>query len=382
MKKASSASSLDSRNNPESQSDSNISSILDRTQEHLILQLDTWRHNKLFNEIGLPAMYCLIALSLLVIFAIESFMQGHVLHAQVLLGFGILTVLCFIYIRISNNKKILSKIMALLFGALCIFLFITGGIEGTGSLWSLIFPLTAFYIQSLIRGLISIILFLSLIIFTYSMDIPGIDPYSYSQVTMERLFAVFITLSAMSFLYVFSRTTTEVKIDTQSKDFLAMANTDELTGLSNRRHMTNLLVREFSRVNRTKRTFSLIIFDIDHFKNINDDYGHDAGDEILKDIPALLFSALRAQDVCARWGGEEFLILLPETGIDGAQLVAERLRKAFAVNTINFKSQNLSVTISLGVSEYNLNESLENFLTRTDDNLYKAKQAGRNCIAV
>jgi len=159
------------------------------------------------------------------------------------------------------------------------------------------------------------------------------------------------------------------------------ARTDSLTGISNRRDLTNRITQEISRANRFKRTFSLLMLDLDRFKRINDDYGHLAGDHLLKEISGKMKSLLRTIDTCGRWGGEEFLILLPETPPSGAFLVAENMRSAIQSLRVTFNDQVLQVTVSIGVHQYHEGETIDECLRLGDEALYKAKRHGGNRIA-
>ncbi|MGC8719404.1 MAG: sensor domain-containing diguanylate cyclase [Thermodesulforhabdaceae bacterium] len=158
-----------------------------------------------------------------------------------------------------------------------------------------------------------------------------------------------------------------------------LSETDQLTGLYNRRKMESHLHDEFIRYERYGRPFSIILLDVDHFKLINDNYGHDTGDSVLKEISSLLRKHTRKSDVVARWGGEEFLILCPETNGRDASILAEKLRKIIKEHNFGIDR---SVTISAGIAEMNANFSkIQNLLTHADRNLYKAKSQGRDrCI--
>lgn len=158
-----------------------------------------------------------------------------------------------------------------------------------------------------------------------------------------------------------------------------MATHDEQTGLFNRRRFEQCINDEIYRAKRYERGFSLIMFDIDHFKSINDNHGHETGDRVLARLSEVVTSQLRQADVFARWGGEEFMILLPETGLDGAELVAEATRKIIAQT--DFRKPR-HVTVSLGVTQYRQPESIDSLLTRVDNLLYQAKSEGRNQTAV
>ncbi|MEX2353387.1 MAG: GGDEF domain-containing protein [Gammaproteobacteria bacterium] len=359
---------------------SSISHILDETQGHLILRWDAWRSTHHRNEIGLSALYCLVALFFLVFFATEAFLRFQTLHAQVLLGFAILTVCCFAYLRTTGNKRSTNTFVVILFGALCLFLFYTSGINGTGPLWYFVFPLVALYIQRLWAGILSVLILFILTILLLTLQPAGFDPSLYSQDFIERLFAVYLAISIMAFLYAFIRTSAELNMDNINRNYRNLANTDELTKLPNRRRMTEVLYQEVARNQRNQTTFSIIIFDIDYFKKLNDLHGHDAGDAVLKAVPEIIHKILRSQDICARWGGEEFLVLLPETGLAGARHVAERLRTAFEEYITSHMDIDLSVTISLGVFEFKDAFDLDDCIKQADKNLYQAKHDGRNRV--
>ncbi|MBN2646524.1 MAG: sensor domain-containing diguanylate cyclase [Thiotrichales bacterium] len=155
------------------------------------------------------------------------------------------------------------------------------------------------------------------------------------------------------------------------------ANHDQLTGALNRRVFDQFIHKSVLEFQRYRDPFSLIICDIDHFKHVNDTYGHNFGDQILKELYAELSQILRASDTICRWGGEEFAILLPRTGLDKAVAVAEKIREH--ISQTEFSGQ-YPLTISLGVSELRLDDKPENWFERADQALYTAKETGRNRV--
>ncbi|WP_448206381.1 diguanylate cyclase [Azospirillum sp. sgz302134] len=162
-----------------------------------------------------------------------------------------------------------------------------------------------------------------------------------------------------------------------------LATIDPLTGVWNRRHFLEFAAAELGRARRHGRRLSVFLLDLDHFKAVNDGYGHAAGDEVLRTAVARARGALRTSDQIARFGGEEFVILLPETDLPGAHIVAERVRAAIAGAPVSVDGRHVTVTGSLGVAEWNGAEpSIEQTLRRADAALYEAKQAGRNCVCV
>ncbi|WP_419770737.1 MAG: diguanylate cyclase [Candidatus Marinarcus sp.] len=164
---------------------------------------------------------------------------------------------------------------------------------------------------------------------------------------------------------------------TAKKELEKLSVTDKLTGLYNRRQLDTVMVTEIERANRYKKSLSLLIIDIDFFKKVNDVYGHQVGDETLIALAKILSDNVRLSDIVGRFGGEEFLIILPETNISEAQLLAEKLR--LAVEKYEFHRIG-HATISIGVAQYELTTSEETLIYQADSALYKAKANGRNCV--
>lgn len=160
------------------------------------------------------------------------------------------------------------------------------------------------------------------------------------------------------------------------------ARTDFLTKLINRRAMHRFLQNEIARFGRAGGTFSLVLVDIDHFKMINDQFGHDVGDEVLIALSRAFESAVREQDIVSRWGGEEFLLLLPNTAQIDAVEQAERLRQLLDSDALKIECYPYRVTASFGVCEFKPGESLEFLLKQADVALYRAKAQGRNQVRV
>jgi len=153
--------------------------------------------------------------------------------------------------------------------------------------------------------------------------------------------------------------------------------TDELTGIYNRRKIENVLKRVFAESERYNKEFSVILCDLDFFKRINDNFGHLIGDEVLKKVSNLLTENIRYVDICGRWGGEEFLIICPETDINSACNLAIRLRDLIENSTFKHKER---LTVSFGVTSYLYQEEIRNLIKRVDENLYQAKRKGRNIV--
>lgn len=164
-----------------------------------------------------------------------------------------------------------------------------------------------------------------------------------------------------------------------TKQLERLATIDDMTGLYNRRHFLRLAQAEWSRLRRYKRSLSLLVIDIDFFKAINDRYGHAAGDETIRLIAARLLDGRRGSDIVGRLGGEEFAVLLPETDLDRAALVAERIRDGVASLDLSFCQAHFKTSVSIGIAPAEREMSALTILLKTaDDALYSAKSKGRN----
>lgn len=162
-----------------------------------------------------------------------------------------------------------------------------------------------------------------------------------------------------------------------------ISRTDGLTGLLNRKTWEQSLNHEFRRFQRYKHTCSLIMFDIDHFKNVNDNYGHPAGDEVIRQTSRILSEGIRNIDIAGRYGGEEFAVILVDTDADGAKVVAERLRTAIEASSVHYEDKIINYTISLGICE--LSERVTDptmWIDSADRGLYRAKRGGRNTSVI
>ena len=156
-----------------------------------------------------------------------------------------------------------------------------------------------------------------------------------------------------------------------------LVTTDELTNTYNRRAFNNHMYKNMSRAKRYNEPLSVLMLDIDYFKNVNDSHGHDVGDLVLKSLAYAVKGSIRQEDIFARWGGEEFTVLLPQTGKDTALQLAERLRQTVAEHHF---PKSLHITVSIGCTTFQNDDSFESFVKRADTALYQAKDSGRNIV--
>jgi diguanylate cyclase (GGDEF)-like protein len=213
--------------------------------------------------------------------------------------------------------------------------------------------------------------------------IPGVDPVTLSVTLSAQFTAHMLGWISVVQMQTYRRKSFQAFIDEKdAKEMVAyLANIDPLTKSLTRRQFLSIAESEFRRFQRYHRPLSIMILDADHFKKINDTHGHHAGDLALRSLSLVAMEQKRAQDTFGRLGGEEFALLLPETPLDRAVVVAERIRLVWEVSPINLDGHLIRSTISIGVVEAaSTNESLEDLLRRADRLLYKAKQSGRNRV--
>ena len=166
-----------------------------------------------------------------------------------------------------------------------------------------------------------------------------------------------------------------------TEELNAISRTDPLTLLSNRRGVLEKCNNEQLRLRRYDIAYSMILCDLDFFKKVNDENGHDAGDYILVNVAKILKGSVRSIDDVSRWGGEEFLIILPESGLEGAKKVGEKIRASIESSVFNFAGKELKITMSLGVvCHSNKENNFEELIKIADEFLYKAKESGRNIV--
>ncbi|MDO9576882.1 MAG: sensor domain-containing diguanylate cyclase [Candidatus Cloacimonadales bacterium] len=176
------------------------------------------------------------------------------------------------------------------------------------------------------------------------------------------------------------RKAAEIKLAEAYRKLEILSRTDPLTTLSNRRALLENINHEIFRNERNKEIFSIIICDVDDYKFINDNYGHNAGDFVLKEIGNLITKSLRKQDYVGRWGGDEFLMLLPNTKFEGGRILADNIREKVATHDFQYKEDHISLSMSFGVAEFNKGLSLHDCIKNADDSLYKAKAEGKNKV--
>lgn len=333
------------------------------------------RVSRVLTGLSVAAIACLGGISL------KAWYADHKTHAIVLGVFLLFIVVNLAAYWITRNRWQNKTGMLCIVGTLFIYLVASGGENNTGPLWLYVFPPLVFYLTSLQVG--TLLLSLCLLFTIVTFQFPHL-PFVLAQYELDfqlRFFTTMVFESIFCFVLETSRLRARNELVRLATRHEHAARTDELTGLPNRRDMQIQLNNEFARYQRSGHHFSVVLIDLDLFKRINDDYGHEAGDHVLQMFAELMITVCRQSDIPCRWGGEEFLILLPDTSLLQALTLSERLRYEVDQHGFMLKSERLPVTISAGVCSISQCSSIDHLLRQADKHLYDAKTAGRNRIA-
>ena len=349
-------------------------------QERVNSRIASTQQNEEQRVVGVLRFLSLGALFFLVAIGTKSHLSGHHFHGNILFLFGIITLTNLINFQLRGNASFFQNAFIFMVGILFLYLTASGGESNTGPLWFYVFPPIGFYVMGLRYGLmLSTGALIAVFFIFYFPELPFVTT-EYNSDFKIRFLSTFSFVAACAYILDDSRRTARDELIAMASLYEQAARTDELTKLSNRRDMKECMEKELYRHQRSNSYFSIILMDIDYFKRVNDTYGHDAGDEVLKDFASLLKHLSRKVDVVSRWGGEEFLMLLPDTSLVQALAMAERLRTKVEGYPFNYRFKSIPVTMSAGVCSVSQHEDIDSVLKQADVNLYEAKQKGRNRI--
>jgi len=244
--------------------------------------------------------------------------------------------------------------------------------EQFGLVWTPFFPIFSIVLLGVKKGSIVSFIYFSIV---FTLAYAGIDTWEngeWSAISFLRLVISSLVLFAVI-------VTLEIALNNSYTKLEQLSTTDPLTKLYNRRKINHILEKEIHKAKRYKTQISLILFDIDDFKKINDTFGHDSGDNVLKQLSKSVSTQLRDTDSMARWGGEEFLIVIPMLGVHETSMIAEKLR--VTIESIQCENM-IHLSCSFGIAEFDaINDSIESFINKADLAMYKAKANGKNCVS-
>lgn len=326
------------------------------------------------------SLFALVGMSLTAVMGLIALFNNNFILAASLFFASFVYFIGYFAYKKYNNITLSSAIILYSLYLLMFFLIYSGGVENTGPLWIFIVAPVSVFIHGLKRGLIDITLFVAIISILMFMPTDIIAHAPYSTEFKLRLLYSFLTVTFLSALYEYARDKSYKHTLELSKKYQQLAHFDPLTQLSNRRDALCILKREQARLIRSKEPLSIIICDVDHFKKINDQYGHNAGDVVLIELAKIFSQNIRKQDCVARWGGEEFLFILPQTLAKNAHIFAAKILDKLQGHRVTYQDKKITVTVSMGIEQFNENQSIDEIINNADKYLYQAKNAGRNQI--
>jgi len=321
---------------------------------------------------------------LTLLFGIDSIYQGEFRAAWFLGALTIMNVIGLHWHFKNESHTTTQWLAAITMFSLFFHSILSGGANSLSTFWGLGIIASTFYILGYRRGLIcsGIILCCSaLLMYGMANDrvqatllTDDMDTFAF------RYLSAVVLIAAFALLQEYDRASAVKSLLQSREEMRRLASVDELTGLANRRTMAEHLRLQERRCHEQQEQYSVILCDIDHFKRINDIYGHEIGDIVITAVAQVLKDNLREFDTVARWGGEEFLVMLPRTNLEGATQVAEKLQQAFNSHHISYETAEIKPTMSFGVASADATTHVDECVRRADRRLYKAKHIGRNCV--
>lgn len=278
--------------------------------------------------------------------------------------------------RNLNIERSANWLIGIIITFMIIYVGLTEG-RNYAFIWLSMVPTIAFFLLGIRRGLQITVPFLVVVIGYIIWSAQGWPSYAVNLPAFFNITCALFAVLTIARHYEKSRAEAYAALAERNTELQRIAITDGLTQLHNRAHLDAVLESELQRAQRHEQQLAVLILDTDHFKVLNDSYGHLVGDQVLIELSELLRTKIRATDILGRWGGEEFMIITPNTDADGAVELAEKIRTAVA--THRFTQEKLHLTISVGVAQLNQEDTLVSIVRRADEGLYQAKHDGRDC---
>lgn len=242
------------------------------------------------------------------------------------------------------------------------------------------------FINAKIRQTYKVVLaiLLGLLVLSLFLQTPQQPPQGQMAIylTVMNIALVIINLAYVGHAFENSAEDAEAELLRANRRLMNLAATDPVTNLTNRRNMMTRIEQEKEKIDRGGKPFTLIMVDIDNFKHVNDEYGHDGGDFVLIALAEMISVSIRKQDQVARWGGDEFLVMLPETELEGGRVVAEKIRQRVLRTPFVYHEKDIPVTLTFGVGLCDANIGIGSCIRKADQALYFGKQAGKNRVTL
>ncbi len=298
---------------------------------------------------------------------------------------SLITIFCCIALLINliyyywkHHLETCCVIGSIFIVSFCLAIAYHGGVEHTALYWTFPFPLILYVLLGRRLGLLlNIVMFLLL---TLLLSQPQLILADYSTAESIRCLTSLFVVNVISYINEHYREESHCLMSEQNVNKEQQANTDALTHLPNKRFVDSVFIPSCQHDRNSNFPMVLIMADVDHFKNINDNYGHDCGDRVLKELARTIEQSIRSNDIVARVGGEEFLLLFSNADYEAGKRIAEKIRLAVAAMAVPYTEGNIMITMSFGVALASNYAEIEQKLKEADKNLYKAKHSGRNCV--
>lgn len=330
-------------------------------------------HNR---RVFLIGFYAVVGTLILVPLGTISLLNGRTFLGVVLIANSLFCTLFMIYSRLTARVRGVSYLFSIQAGVLAIFLVMHGGVEGSGIYYA--FPLALMMVMlgftSLYSGLFLSIGFMVIVAFGLYAPLPGI--HEYTAVHKSRIIMGLSAFFMMSLISEWMRIRSYAAITNTTEKLSADAKHDPLTQLLNRRGLEEEVVH----MGGTDFPAVVAVLDIDHFKKINDEFGHDAGDAVLQCLADCLRANMKGRDLICRWGGEEFVVLFRHTSLKNAHTVLRQISDEARSGSIRYGTQGFNITFSAGVMQLRSRDAFHHCMTQADQLLYRAKENGRDQI--
>jgi diguanylate cyclase (GGDEF)-like protein len=318
-------------------------------------------------------------------YAVAYYLLGDAVASREILGCCAVMFSAPFVLRATGSIPLAREVFVC--GAFFNFTWLTyhlGGVDAPTAGWLITAPVAAMLLGGIGTALFWLAMACLVVVAIYALNAVGIAAPPPPIADMELLHLIcniglFIVVVVFVLLFELTKTQGFIKLEQALRIINELAIRDELTGTHNRRHLLELIDHEKERSARFGGLFCLCLLDIDYFKRINDTYGHPAGDTVLREFAAAVHGQIRDSDAFGRYGGEEFLLMLPETSLAEAAILAERVRAV--TEKLGFTDlPGLAITVSIGIAEFHPHESVAQTIARTDEALYLAKSNGRNRV--
>lgn len=342
--------------------------------------VDQVRRIELRRRILTSGYMLIFAMAITGAMAVMALTDGELLLSGVLFGIAGIILGVYVAINLVGQSSKTPLLVGLLLLVLYFYLLLSGGVKNTGLMWAVTLVPGFINLYGYRAGTATLLAVggaTALILFY--PEFPGLTA-EYDTAYRARFLAVFGALTALTALLDSSRQQTQQLLQHLTEELEARASTDALTGLVNRREAYRAMNELERRDHQMAGRYTVLVGDLDNFKTINDEHGHGFGDRVLRDVARILQENTRVGDIVSRWGGEEFLILLPNTDLEGGGVLAEKLRERVQALSDAYEEP-VQVSISFGVAEGDAHEYTHGqLLAEADARMYRAKHDGRNRV--